>query len=183
MKKVDVAQTVNTLANIGVIAGIVFLAIEIRQNQESLDEGNRISQRALEISSLERFSDFRGQLAEDEQLARIWLHGVADKELTEIDSLRFQALCENFFWATGVMAKHFSESGMTDVEEWATLVVAQTTSSERLDSLLGQSCRAEFARIFQRRVRRRSSGWQAKGDARLVAMPDTQFQCRMTFPD
>ena len=32
MKKIDLAQTIMILADIGVIAGIVFLAVEIRQN-------------------------------------------------------------------------------------------------------------------------------------------------------
>ena len=68
MKNLDVGQTINTLANIGVIAGIVFLAIEVRQNQASLEESNRISQRALEISSLERFSAIRDQIAESEEM-------------------------------------------------------------------------------------------------------------------
>ena len=36
MKKIDLGQTISTLANIGVIAGIVFLAIEIQQNSEAL---------------------------------------------------------------------------------------------------------------------------------------------------
>ena len=36
MKKIDFGQTISILANIGVIAGIVFLAIEIRQNSEAL---------------------------------------------------------------------------------------------------------------------------------------------------
>ena len=36
MKKLDVGQTVTILANVGVIAGIVFLAIELRQNNELL---------------------------------------------------------------------------------------------------------------------------------------------------
>jgi hypothetical protein len=32
--KIDLGQTINALANIGVIAGIVFLAIELQQNNE-----------------------------------------------------------------------------------------------------------------------------------------------------
>ena len=36
MKKLDLGQTVGILANIGVIAGIVFLALELRQNNELL---------------------------------------------------------------------------------------------------------------------------------------------------
>lgn len=37
MKKIDVGQTISVLANIGVIAGIIFLAIEIRQNNQLLN--------------------------------------------------------------------------------------------------------------------------------------------------
>jgi hypothetical protein len=35
MKKIDLGQTINTLANAGVIAGIIFLGLEIRQNTET----------------------------------------------------------------------------------------------------------------------------------------------------
>jgi len=37
MKKIDVGQAVNTLANIGVIVGIVFLVIEINQNTRMME--------------------------------------------------------------------------------------------------------------------------------------------------
>jgi len=36
MKKIDLAQTLGILANVGVIAGIVFLAVEIGQNNDQL---------------------------------------------------------------------------------------------------------------------------------------------------
>ena len=36
MKKIDLGQTINILANVGVIAGIVFLAFELQQNNELL---------------------------------------------------------------------------------------------------------------------------------------------------
>jgi len=37
MKKIDLGQTISTLANIGVIAGIAFLAIEIQQNTAAVE--------------------------------------------------------------------------------------------------------------------------------------------------
>ena len=37
MKKIDLGQAVSVLANVGVIAGIVFLAVELRQNNELLE--------------------------------------------------------------------------------------------------------------------------------------------------
>ena len=36
MKKIDSGQAIRILANVGVIAGIIFLAVEIQQNSESL---------------------------------------------------------------------------------------------------------------------------------------------------
>jgi len=37
MKKIEVGQTVNTLANVGVIAGIAFLALELQQNNALIE--------------------------------------------------------------------------------------------------------------------------------------------------
>jgi len=36
MKKIDLGQTITILANVGVIAGIVFLGVELRQTQRSM---------------------------------------------------------------------------------------------------------------------------------------------------
>ena len=41
MKKIDFGQTTTILANLGVIAGIVFLAIELSQNNELLEAQTR----------------------------------------------------------------------------------------------------------------------------------------------
>lgn len=43
MKKMDIDRSIQLLANLGVIAGIVFLAVEIRQNTESLEEGRNLA--------------------------------------------------------------------------------------------------------------------------------------------
>ena len=55
MKKLDVGQMITILANLGVIAGIVFLAVEIRQNQASLDEQNVLNRQASRDAALESF--------------------------------------------------------------------------------------------------------------------------------
>ena len=39
MKRIDLGQTIQILANVGVVAGIVILAIEIQQNTRSLEVG------------------------------------------------------------------------------------------------------------------------------------------------
>ena len=44
MKKVDLGQTISILANLGVIAGIVFLAVELRQNNSLMAAQARFNQ-------------------------------------------------------------------------------------------------------------------------------------------
>ena len=41
MAKIDFGQSISVLANIGVIAGIVFLGVEVQQNNELLDSQTR----------------------------------------------------------------------------------------------------------------------------------------------
>ena len=60
MKKIDLGQTITILANVGVIAGIVFLAIELRQNNELLGQQARIASNEQWIASLEGLLDDPG---------------------------------------------------------------------------------------------------------------------------
>ncbi len=56
MKKLDLSQTIGILANLGVIAGIVFLAFEIRQNNDLLAQQSRAVALSTYLSTLERFT-------------------------------------------------------------------------------------------------------------------------------
>ena len=47
MKKPDLSQTINTLANVGVIAGIIFLGLELQQNNELIETQARVERRSI----------------------------------------------------------------------------------------------------------------------------------------
>ena len=81
------------LANIGVVAGIVFLAIEIRQNQAILEESNQYNFLEMRAISLESYNDFRALVVQDAELSRIWSDGRAGVELSALDEARFRTLC------------------------------------------------------------------------------------------
>lgn len=59
------------LANFGVLAGILFLAIEIQQNQESLEDANRINAWSASDSALAYTSGFRELLITNADAALI----------------------------------------------------------------------------------------------------------------
>lgn len=86
MKKIDLAQTVNVLANLGVIAGIVFLAVELQQN-------NRLLAAEAEYNNLQRRS--ANSVANDPELAEFWFKVNSGEPLTELEQFRVDATARN----------------------------------------------------------------------------------------
>jgi len=93
-------------ANLGVVAGIVFLAIEVRQNQISLDRNSELMEREYElqvadglIGIAESSNVSRYLLAENVELAQLWIDGAAGRELSAVDYQRFMRLCGAGIWS------------------------------------------------------------------------------------
>jgi len=84
MKSLDFGQLFQTLANIGVIAGIVFLAVEIQQNNELMEAEARFTRLS---ASKEAFNiqSTNGELAE------IIVKVNNNESLTEVERYRFQS--------------------------------------------------------------------------------------------
>ena len=107
LKKFDVSQTITILANLGVIAGIIFLAIEVRQNQASLDEANRINRAASIRTATEGFNDFRLSLAGNEMLADVWSRGKAGAKLSNSEAQMFASVCQTLLWTYVMMHEQY----------------------------------------------------------------------------
>jgi hypothetical protein len=53
MKKFDLGQSINTLANVGVIAGIVFLGLELHQNNVQMEDQARFIRQESRFEAIE----------------------------------------------------------------------------------------------------------------------------------
>ena len=85
--KIDLGQTITILANLGVIAGIVFLAIELNQNNRLL--------RAQEQHNLhENRVSFAYARMEDPAVAALWANILAGEEITGVERTRANAIFE-----------------------------------------------------------------------------------------
>ena len=73
MNKIDLAQTISILANIGVIARIVFLAIEVR----SASNANQLQSAYV---GAEGFNQMNLLLAANPDLSRIFVVGMDDPD-------------------------------------------------------------------------------------------------------
>ncbi len=77
MRKIDLGQTINVLANVGVIAGIVFLGVELSQNNDLLAAQAR-------YDLIVRRADINDTFNESRILEILYKYGSA-KELTPIE--------------------------------------------------------------------------------------------------
>ena len=84
MKKLDLGQALTILANVGVIAGIIFLAFELRQNNEFLAAEARFNRLSV---STENWS----LLAENDALAQLRYKDINDIEMTPEEQDRWES--------------------------------------------------------------------------------------------
>jgi len=86
LKKLDLGQTISIVANFGVIAGIVFLGIELRQNNEYLAAQASLAQFSIERDRRSRFIDNTNGINE------LLVKQFAGQPLTPAESLRLDML-------------------------------------------------------------------------------------------
>jgi len=68
MKKIDLGQARQILANVGVMLGLVFLAVETGQNQRALDEQKTLAKLSVPDTQFEAYSRFRHLLLSNPDL-------------------------------------------------------------------------------------------------------------------
>jgi hypothetical protein len=124
MKLENLNKWLALAANIGVIAGIVFLAIEIRQNQESLDRNSDLMELDYQlkvaegqIAIAEMADSFRLLRAGSHEVAKIWLDGLAGRELSEVDQARFMEMCNATIWRGATTYGRNAALGRHDLTE------------------------------------------------------------------
>lgn len=95
------------VANLGVIAGIVFLAVEIGQNQEALDRQNLLIDLTGRDSAYSLIGGFRKLLLENSELNGIWKNGLEGQELSVVESNQFELICEERIFIAATLWERF----------------------------------------------------------------------------
>jgi hypothetical protein len=84
MKKIDFGQAISTLANLGVIGGLIFVGLQLEQDRELA----AIDRRMALSESRKYWAELLTENAE------IWAKGISGQELTPEEFIRFNALAE-----------------------------------------------------------------------------------------
>ena len=85
MKKFDLGQTITILANVGVIAGIIFLGLELRQNNELMEAQTRLTTNELGLQ-------FALSLSQNPSLAAILAKVGRDEPLTDAEDIQLYGI-------------------------------------------------------------------------------------------
>ena len=107
MKKIDLGQTITILANVGVIAGIVFLGFELRQNNEILLANSRV---ALGVGDLGLLDRVIGN-------PRLWIN-LANSEMTDEEKVQLSAYLISFLRNYELSWFQY-QSGALDEQTWS----------------------------------------------------------------
>ena len=119
MKKIDLSQTANTLASVGVIVGILLLVFELSQNRDMMraQTRNEISRGVVELLSSPSTSV---------ELAGAWAKARQGETLTPAQAVMLETFSESIFryWENS----HYQyRQGLYDEEEY----------SKHLDTIIG----------------------------------------------
>ena len=109
MKKIDFGQAIGILANVGVIAGIVFLAIEIRTSTET----NRI---AIQQNLSGNWLLINSQIASDADLAALIEKAFSGEELQAVEARQFGAYVREYITQSNMMLKLYDQGLITEDE-------------------------------------------------------------------
>jgi hypothetical protein len=89
MKKFDVARSVQVVANVGVLIGILLLVYELNQNRQMMQAQTRSN-----VAS--GITDFLVTLGSDPDLSIVWALGTSGKDLDETQGVQFVNLMTGF---------------------------------------------------------------------------------------
>ena len=97
------------LANFGVVAGIIFLAVEVRQNQALLEQSHQTMLRDQELQILnathvevEQFNELRAQIYQSKEVSELWLNGRSGEFDNAVEEYRYNQLCSAWYIANGL---------------------------------------------------------------------------------
>lgn len=109
------AAVAELLAALGVIVSVVYLAAQIRHGAVQVDELGR-SQRLVALADVaQRFTEFRKTVAQNQELASVWLRGRKDlRDLDDAERVRFDYLAAEMFWAYAMLFLYREEDRLNE---------------------------------------------------------------------
>jgi hypothetical protein len=120
MKKIDLGQTAAVLANLGVIAGVLFLALELQQNNELIEAEGRLNRSKQVIETW-------NTLVTHPELALLLVKDRTEEQLTDAEEIVLNA-----FWMTSLYSMQWQFQEKLEMHQLSTFgLIVDTYGSMR----------------------------------------------------
>lgn len=151
MKKIDFGQLISVIANLGVIAGIVFLALEIRQNNTLMTSQSRENQSAQVLA-------IQADVFSNPDLSEILIKAGSGESLSAAEQLRLDAFQQRVLLGMQFQFEEFQNGALDRVNLVAWRAIYRGENSTLRVPLhrawldMKDVLRPEFAEYFRRNV-------------------------------
>jgi hypothetical protein len=149
-----IGATGEVLGAIAVVVSLVYLAFQIRQNTRQIDENTKAAQAAAFDSSIAHTFKARQAIAENSDVALIYLDGSNDPDsLSEEDRVRYRLIVHNILWSLWNIQSQSQVGGELASETWsAQLAILKRMMSTRGFRWFWGNYSQEFGASFQKIV-------------------------------
>ena len=131
MKKLDLGQKISILANFGVIAGILFLAIELRQNNEHLAAQSSFAQFSIERERRSR------EMNNPDGFTELIVKSKSDTPLTDAENIRIRAMLNDYLDSWRWQFREFQAGRLPslyiDLELWRDIYAANSRLRDQFE--------------------------------------------------
>jgi hypothetical protein len=105
-----VSAIADALATVGVIASLIYVAVQVRQNSKLIDQSILATRSEIVHDTSVSYCRFFELLAEDADLADIYRRGTSGEELNQNEAIRFESLIEIYMaWLEDVDHQYKSD--------------------------------------------------------------------------
>ena len=125
------------VANLGVVVGIFFLAIEIRQNQQTLEQTQALIQRDYDLAVVDNMQqvadssdDIRMLVIQHPEIAALNIRGREGENLSDVDAVRYRSLCGMQIWNAAVNHQRNLVLGRDDLAAAEEVVIRNRISNQ-----------------------------------------------------
>lgn len=142
-----------------VVATLVFLAIQTRQNTDAVEEGNRLARIAAIDTHAESVRRWRASLAENREIGAIWLKALKEEPLDDLESLRLHNMFINLVNIQRANYERACAIGEEGLARQASRAIAAECPQNKVFSVLWNEIR----------------DWQSLSSAEYVAAVDREI--------
>jgi hypothetical protein len=138
----DLGALGELVGGLAVVLSLAYVAYQVRQNSRQIEQNSRHLEASMYLASGESFTRWWSLIVQDEDVAELWNSGLAGKEMSSTDKVRFHSLAMILFTA---FENNFHQEQLGSHHR-GTLKISQSTLSRLLASPGGNAWWARVAR-------------------------------------